>query len=569
MALALPSVAASSATSARRFERAACVARCAPPCSLGWLAHGLALAIDIAGIGAALPGARFGFAPVLSLTVWLVLAVYGSRAACCLRPRLRRVLAAVGAVVVLLVLAFPGESIAQADSPWMPLHWMLGIASYGLFGVAVLHGLLLDGAERQMRLNRSRRRRRALGVPLLRLERLTFRFVDAGFVVLSCGARARRGVRRAVALGPQDGVLALGWATFAGRSSAGAPLSGWRGRRATRWLVRRGRRCCCWPTSGRASCSRWCTDAAMKYLVLLIVVGLVLWLMFGRAGLAPVERPERRGNAQPMVRCAHCGVHLPRSEALLLGEAAFCSQRAPDAGARAVRLRETAAGRSRRRPSSVGRVAALERSAVADVRRVWFAALGVGPSDRQLGPADESRFAAGWPQQTGNDDTSLTRQARRIASQGAHTFQRIYRVFVGARAALGLALVVAHAVGSLAGGGRSADDPAGQPGLRRAGPGPVAAAAASSPLAARDRSAVAPAVAGARSASTWSCFSGSAPAGSAPSFNYVALLVLPVLMAGVLMPRRHALATAVGRDHHAVGHGMALAPARAATSRCR
>ena len=38
--------------------------------AVGWVAHGLALFVDIAGAG---HGARLGFAPVLSLTVWLVL----------------------------------------------------------------------------------------------------------------------------------------------------------------------------------------------------------------------------------------------------------------------------------------------------------------------------------------------------------------------------------------------------------------------------------------------------------------------------------------------------------------
>ena len=44
----------------------------------GWLGHALAILIDIAGVGAAAgeTGARFGFAPALSVTMWLVLAVY-------------------------------------------------------------------------------------------------------------------------------------------------------------------------------------------------------------------------------------------------------------------------------------------------------------------------------------------------------------------------------------------------------------------------------------------------------------------------------------------------------------
>jgi len=40
---------------------------------------------------------------------------------------------------------------------------------------------------------------------------------------------------------------------------------------------------------------------------------------------APPRRPSARTKAEPMVRCAHCGVHLPRSDALLTNHHAWCS----------------------------------------------------------------------------------------------------------------------------------------------------------------------------------------------------------------------------------------------------
>ena len=43
---------------------------------LGWAAHAVAIVVDMAGIGTGITGARFGFAPALSATLWLVLAVY-------------------------------------------------------------------------------------------------------------------------------------------------------------------------------------------------------------------------------------------------------------------------------------------------------------------------------------------------------------------------------------------------------------------------------------------------------------------------------------------------------------
>ena len=42
---------------------------------LAWAAQALALLVDIAGLGHSAPGARFGFAPALSMTVWMVLGV--------------------------------------------------------------------------------------------------------------------------------------------------------------------------------------------------------------------------------------------------------------------------------------------------------------------------------------------------------------------------------------------------------------------------------------------------------------------------------------------------------------
>lgn len=68
-----------------------------------------------------------------------------------------------------------------------------------------------------------------------------------------------------------------------------------------------------------------------KILVLVFVVLLVAWLMFGRRRPPPDEPPARRGGAkkpgpQALLACAHCGVQLPRAEALF--DAAgrpFCS----------------------------------------------------------------------------------------------------------------------------------------------------------------------------------------------------------------------------------------------------
>jgi uncharacterized protein len=73
-----------------------------------------------------------------------------------------------------------------------------------------------------------------------------------------------------------------------------------------------------------------------KYVVVALVVGLVLWLMFGRRGRGSsgTHTSARRGS-EDMIACAHCGVHLPRSEALVAGGRAYCSAAHRDAGPRA------------------------------------------------------------------------------------------------------------------------------------------------------------------------------------------------------------------------------------------
>ncbi|MFC6442348.1 MAG: hypothetical protein GX332_08345 [Alcaligenaceae bacterium] len=37
------------------------------------------------------------------------------------------------------------------------------------------------------------------------------------------------------------------------------------------------------------------------------------------------KKPVSRHQAEPMVRCAHCGIYLPRSEALMSNDHTWCS----------------------------------------------------------------------------------------------------------------------------------------------------------------------------------------------------------------------------------------------------
>jgi ABC-type uncharacterized transport system permease subunit len=212
-----------------RFERPAALAL-----PLAWLAHLVELVVDIAGWGQDQGGARLGFAPVLSLTIWLVIGLHAVESRFVPLPKVRGWLAPAGAAVVLLAAWFPGDSRTYS-SPVAPLHFVLGVAAYGLFGAAVLHAALLDAAERRLRM-KGPPTTGATGMPLLQLERLTFRFVEVGFVVLTAalllgvftGSQWRWTDHKTV-------LSLLGWAVFAALLT-GRYLRGWRGRKATRWL---------------------------------------------------------------------------------------------------------------------------------------------------------------------------------------------------------------------------------------------------------------------------------------------------------------------------------------------
>jgi ABC-type uncharacterized transport system permease subunit len=144
---------------------------------VAWVVHALMLAWSLLG-----EPPLFGFAPALSVTVWLAVAVYGVESRLYPQMPTHRGLCLLSAGVVLLAWLYPGQALQARASAWLPLHWALGIASYGLFAVAVAHAVLMLRTEDRIRHAATTAEP---GLPLLTLERLTFRFVAAGFALLT------------------------------------------------------------------------------------------------------------------------------------------------------------------------------------------------------------------------------------------------------------------------------------------------------------------------------------------------------------------------------------------------
>lgn len=196
-----------------------------------WVLHGAAL-VSLLGV----EPVRFGFATTLSVTAWLVFSVYSIETR--LYPQLgtRWTLAGLGVPAVVLALVFPGSTYPALQSTWLPLHWALGIASYGLLGVAVAHAWMMQRTEQLIRQGHAVHN----GLPLLALERLTFRFVGAAFVLLTLTLLA--GWYFTTALPPhvwawthKTVFTVLSWVAL-GVLLAGRRVWGWRGKLAVRML---------------------------------------------------------------------------------------------------------------------------------------------------------------------------------------------------------------------------------------------------------------------------------------------------------------------------------------------
>lgn len=65
----------------------------------------------------------------------------------------------------------------------------------------------------------------------------------------------------------------------------------------------------------------------MLKILLLIAIGFVVVALIKsyQRSLQSPARPTRATEVEDMVKCAHCGVNLPRSEAIYSGGAFYCT----------------------------------------------------------------------------------------------------------------------------------------------------------------------------------------------------------------------------------------------------
>jgi ABC-type uncharacterized transport system permease subunit len=135
------------------------------------------------------------------------------------------------------------------------LHFLIANIAYGLFAIAALHAVLMLAIERRlhaMRRGGLAQRHAAAGngwwsswldtlPPLLTLEKLLFRLIGAGFVLLTLTLLSgilfsEQLIDRALRLDHKTVFAILSWVMFGALLTA-RKVSGWRGRAALRWVL--------------------------------------------------------------------------------------------------------------------------------------------------------------------------------------------------------------------------------------------------------------------------------------------------------------------------------------------
>jgi len=150
------------------------------------------------------------------------------------------VLAFAGFSVLLQSVLPLGAPVAHTDAPLFRAHMLVAFAAYSLFTIAALHAVLIALAEKH--LHKAVPPQALTGLPpLLTLEKLLFRMIQAGFVLLTLTVISGVGFSESVFGYPvpfnHKTVFGItSWLIFAALL-IGRKVYGWRGRTAIYWTL--------------------------------------------------------------------------------------------------------------------------------------------------------------------------------------------------------------------------------------------------------------------------------------------------------------------------------------------
>ncbi len=190
---------------------------------------------------------HFGFAYALSVMLWLGVLLYWLESFALRMPALPLLLLPLAGGAVLLPWVFPGSAGFVATEAWgFRLHLLAAMAAYSLLTIAALHAVLMTAQERRLHAAPQARAgvwaRLLEGLPpLLTMEKMLFRMLTLGFVLLTLTLLsgivfAEALWQRAFRVDHKTVFAVLSWLLF-GALLAGRWWYGWRGRMALRWTL--------------------------------------------------------------------------------------------------------------------------------------------------------------------------------------------------------------------------------------------------------------------------------------------------------------------------------------------
>jgi len=208
---------------------------------VAWALHGAALLPDAVSNGTL----RVGFAFMLSAALWVSVAAYWLENRNFALDGLRRMVMPCAAIAAVLPPLFPGSVMAvQAESPavW---HVVVAVMAYSTLTIAAFHAVLM--ALQEARLHTRSARPGFLGgaidqLPaLLTMEKLLFRMISIGFVLLSLTVLSgivfsEQLFGKALRWDHKNVFALLSWLLFAALL-AGRRFRGWRGKTALRFTL--------------------------------------------------------------------------------------------------------------------------------------------------------------------------------------------------------------------------------------------------------------------------------------------------------------------------------------------
>ena len=187
-------------------------------------------------------GLSFGIGNAVSSIVWLTALIYWLSGFFFYRLEVMQTLVApVAAVAVLLPLVFPSpQPLTYIDLPAFKAHILVAMLAYSLLTIAALHALLMAVVER--RLHHPTMPSVLTNLPpLLVMEKLLFRIIWAGFILLTLTlisgvAFSEEVFGQPVKFTHKTVFGFISWGVFAALLT-GRQLYGWRGRIAIRWTL--------------------------------------------------------------------------------------------------------------------------------------------------------------------------------------------------------------------------------------------------------------------------------------------------------------------------------------------